>query len=372
MSASRPTGLRGALSAACVGVALGLAAWGFDAEPLWVAAGALIALPLLAVVWVVLAARRATVTRTLGARRVQEGEEVPVRIEVRAAGLPFPGGEVRDALVRRPVELRAGGRGVRIDARARFDRRGVHRLTRSRVTVSDPLGLCGRLVPGVRDEAELLVLPRIEPVLSSTAGGETGRRARGRVTGLAATELDGVGALRDGTPASRVYWHAVARGGDPLERRFRPDGDGRPLIALDPRSPGSTEDLDAAVRAAASLAVHLAGEGGCWLLLPDSRRPVAIEPSLGSWPALHARLALVTDRAAPALAELAGRRGAIVLVSARRRDRPPAALRHGGSSPVLVIPGALPGRRASFTVAGCTGYATGRPARRASARPVAR
>ncbi|MGK2937937.1 MAG: hypothetical protein ACSLFR_09070 [Solirubrobacteraceae bacterium] len=372
MAASPPTGPRGALSAGGLGVALGLAAWGFDAEPLWVAAGALIALPLLAAVSVVLSARRATVTRTLGVPRVQEGEEVPVRIEVRAAGLPFPGGEVRDDLIRRPVELRAGGRGVRIDARARFDRRGVHRLSASRVVVSDPLGLYRREVPGVHDEADLLVLPRIEPVLADGAGSETGRRARGRVTGLAATELDGVGALRDGTPASRVYWHAVARGGDPLERRFRPDGDGRPLIALDARSPASTEDLDAAVRAAASLAVHLAGEGGCWLLLPDSRRPVAIEPSLGGWPALHARLALVTDRAAPALAELAGRRGAIVLVSARRRDGPPAALRHGGASPVLVVPGVLPGRRASFTVAGCTGYAQGRPARRISVGAVTR
>ncbi len=366
MPGGRPSSLRGAFSAAGLGVALGLAAWGFDAEPLWVAAAALVLLPLLSAAWVLLAARRTRVTRTLSSRRVQEGEEVPVRIEVRADGLPFPGGEVADALVRQPVELRAGGRGVRIDARARFDRRGPQRLAPSRVTVVDPLGLCGRAVSG-GDAAELLVLPRIEPVLATPGGEETGRRAHGRLTGLAATELDGVGALREGTPASRVYWPAVARGAEPMERRFVPDGDGRPLIALDPQNPATLEDLDAAVRAAASLAVHLAGEGGCWLLLPDSRRAVAIEPSLGSWPGLHARLAMVHERSAPALTDVAGRRGGVILVSARRRDRPPAALRYAGASPVLVVPGALPGRRASFSVAGCHGYASGRAARRIAA-----
>lgn len=367
MRGRRRTTLDGALRAAGLGVALGLAAWGFDAEALWVPAGALVALAAAAVAWVLAAARRTTVTRTLAAHRVQEGEEVPVRIEVRAAGPPLPGGEVRDALVRRPVELRPGGRGVRIDARARFDRRGVQHLAPTGVTLRDPLGLCARSLTGGLDDAELLVLPRVEPVLSTTTGAEASRRAHGRVTGLAATELDGVGSLRDGTPASRVYWPAIARGADPMERRFRADGDGRPLIALDPRAPATPEDLDAAVRATASLAVHLAHDGGCWLLLPDSRRPVAIDPTMGSWPALHARLAVVTDRQAPALSGLAGRRGGIVLVSARRRERPPAALRHAGAAPVLVVPGALPGRRPAFTVAGCHGYGSGRPARRVAA-----
>lgn len=358
-------GSRGALAAAVLGLALGVAALLFDAEPLWVAAGTLVALAAVTTGWVRLAAGRTVVTRTVGARRVQEGEELRVRIDVRAAGLPFPGGAVRDALVRRPVELRAGGRGVRIEARARFDRRGLQRLAPTGVVVADPFGLSARRANGAA-VAEVLVLPRIEPVLTPPDGEEAGRPAGGRVTGLAATELDGVGPLRDGTPASRVYWPAVARGGEALERRFRADGDGRPLVVLDPRAPAREEDLDAAVRAAGSLALHLARAGGCWLLLPGSRRPVALEPSLAGWPALHARLAMVSEQGAPSLAALAGRRGSVVLVSARRRDRPPAALR-GGAARVLVVPGALPGRRSAFTVAGCHGYAVGRPARRVSA-----
>lgn len=363
-------GSRGALAAAALGSALGGAALLFDAEPLWVAAGTLVLVAAAAVVWVLLAARQTQVTRTVGARRVQEGDELPVRIDVRVAGLPFPGGVVRDELVRRPVELRAGGRGVRIEGRARFDRRGLHRLAPTGVLVADPLGLSARCAGG-GTPADVLVLPRIEPVLAPGEGDEAGAPARGRVAGLAATDIDGVGPLRDGTPASRVYWQALARGGEALERRFRPDGDGRPLVVLDPQAPAREHDLDAAVRAAASLAVHFSGHGGCWLLVPGCRRPVPVDQTLAGWPALHARLALVTERVAPALGDLASRRGAIVLVSARVRDRPPVALR-GGAARLLVVPGALPGRRAAFTVAECHGYVTGRPARPRPAEAGAR
>jgi uncharacterized protein (DUF58 family) len=162
-----------------------------------------------------------------------------------------------------------------------------------------------------------------------------------------------------------VYWPALARGGDALERRFRPDGDGRPLVALDPRAPAREEDLDAAVRATASLAVHLAGHGGCWLLVPGARRPAALDQTLAGWPALHARLALVTEHTAPALTATAGRQGTVVLVSAAMRERPPAAT--GGAVGVLVVPGSLASRRPAFHVAGCQGYRLGRPSRRAVA-----
>ena len=61
-----------------------------------------------------------------------------------------------------------------------------------------------------------------------------------------------------------------------------------------------------AVRAAASLCVHLARKDGCAILLPGERRPIEIGHDLGAWPAVHARLALVRG----------GRR------SGRRRARP--------------------------------------------------
>ncbi|MBJ7330013.1 MAG: DUF58 domain-containing protein [Solirubrobacteraceae bacterium] len=357
------TGLRPALATALLGVALVFTAWGFDAEPLWVPAVAVLVAAAGATLWVAVAATRVRVTRTIATRRVIEGEQAAVRIEVRSGGFPLPGGEVHDSALPDVVELRSGGPGVRIDAKPAFERRGVHRLPRSSVVLRDPLGLAALPVTRMHEDDEVLVLPRIEPVRITEGGQEPGAPRPGQVSGFAATELDGVRPLRDGTPASRVYWPAVARGADPMERRFVADGDGRPLVVLDPRTPASEEDLDAAVRATASLAVHLARQTGCWLLLPGSRRAVALEPTLGGWDALHARLAVVQAHGAPALADHVGRRGSIILVSALRRERAPA-LRHGAGARVLVVPGALPGRRAAFAVAGCHGYAIGRPARR--------
>jgi hypothetical protein len=128
-------------------------------------------------------------------------------------------------------------------------------------------------------------------------------------------------------------------------------------VLLDPRGAACDEDLDAAVRAAASLTVHLSRAGGCALLLPGDRRPVVIEPTLGGWPHAHARLALVDGSMRPSLGALAGRRGPVLYVAARSIHRPPRALANApGGGRILVIPGALAGRRPSFSVAGCHGY----------------
>ena len=51
--------------------------------------------------------------------------------------------------------------------------------------------------------------------------------------------------------------------------------------------------FDAAVRAAASLALALARAGGCSLLLAPERRAHGSTRALASWPRIHARLALI-------------------------------------------------------------------------------
>ena len=142
-----------------------------------------------------------------------------------------------------------------------------------------------------------------------------------------------------------------------MERRLRAESDTRPLVLLDPRGAAVDEDLDAAVRAAASLTVHLARAGGCALLLPGERRPVILEPTMGGWPHAHARLALVDGAMRPSLGALAGRRGPVLYVAARRVHRSPRALANApGGGRILVVPGELAGRRPSFSVAGCHGY----------------
>jgi len=154
-----------------------------------------------------------------------------------------------------------------------------------------------------------------------------------------------------------MYWPALARTGELVERRLRADADSRPLIVLDPRGGGDEAALDAAVRAAASLCVHLARQGGCALLLPGDRRPTVLEATLAAWEHAHARLAVVTGASGPNLAGLASRRGPVFYVAAYVPARPPRALTHApGGGRVLVVPGAMPGRRPVFSVAGCTAY----------------
>jgi uncharacterized protein (DUF58 family) len=361
--------MRGARDMALLALTLGLAAALFDAEPLWVPAVALALLSGGAVVWVALGSRGLRVRRTLSARRVVEGEPLDVVIEVRAGTLPLPTGRLVDPLLQGPVALATGRRRSRIRIEARFARRGRRTLEAPKIVVSDPLSLATRTVQPAVGADEVLVLPRVERVTAPGGGEDDHARARGREVATAEVDVDGLRPLREGTSAARIYWPAVARGAEPMERRLAGEGDGRPLVVLDPRGAATPEDLDAAVRAAASLTVHLARSGGCSLLLPGDKRPTALDRTLSGWPHLHARLAVVPDEGRPLLTGLAGRRGDVLYVCARIRATPPGGAGSAAGARLLVVPRGLPGRRAVFAVAGCQAYALQRA--RGSRRPRA-
>jgi uncharacterized protein (DUF58 family) len=350
--------MRPAAVTALLGLALVLVAATFDAEPLYVPGVAFVLLAAGAAAWVVLGARGVRIERTVGSARVLEEQPVVVTVIVRPGLLALPAGVIEDELLPEPAPLSAGRGATRVRINARFARRGRKTLAPPRVVLRDPFGLAERVV-AADEPAELLVLPRLEPV-GAPAGESDGSGTvarRGRPTVAAEVDLDGLRPMRAGAQASRIYWPALARGGELLERRLRADGDTRPLVVLDPRSPASEDDLDAAVRAAGSLCVHLARAGGCGLLLPGDRRPSTLEPALAGWPHLHARLALVDAHHGPHVAGLTARRGAVFYVVARAGSRPPLALAHTpGGGRLLVVPGTLPGRRAVLSVAGCTAY----------------
>ena len=245
---------------------------------------------------------------------------------------------------------------------ARFERRGRRVLALASVVVCDPFGLCTREVvarPSPRDD-EILVLPRLEPVTSTTAGGDATRIARdARKLMGAEVELDGIRPLRDGTPASRIYWPALARGAEPQERYLAADGASQPLVVLDPRGPRRRRtSMPRFARPRRSARARDVGRLG--VLLPGDRRPTELTGSLHGWSHVHARLALIGPSAALSLVSIAQRRGPIVFISARRRQALPAALAtvHGAAR-VLVVPGALADRHAAFAVAGCSGYVVG-------------
>src|SRR4051794_26009921 len=363
--------MAGAKSTAKLGVALLLAAALFDAEPLYVGGAAFCLLAALCTAWVVSGASGLKIERRLGAAKVEEDRPLAVEVVLTGARVALPSCDVEDPLLDEPARLRGGRRSVTLPIEARFPRRGRHWINPPRAVVRDPLGLAERAVSG-HGRDEVLVLPRVEPILAPAEGdgtsGTVSRRPRPGVAPAAEVDVDGLRPHREGAPASRIHWPAFARTGELIERRLRPEGDTRPLIVLDPRGPDD-EAVDCAVRAAASLCVYLARRGGCALLLPGDRRPTPLEPGLAGWPHLHARLALVEAGAAPSFAGLAGRRGAVVYVAARAGGPLPRALLHvpGVTARVLVVPGRVPGRVSSFAVAGCHGYELASARRRRAA-----
>jgi uncharacterized protein (DUF58 family) len=364
--------VRPAAATALLGLLLTLTAATFDAEPLYVPGVGLMLLAGATASWVALGARGVRVARTVGARRALEEQPVHIDLVVSSGRIPLPSGVIEDELLPSPAVMAGGRQRTEVRINARFARRGRKVLPPPRIVVADPFGLATRVVTADQP-AEVLVLPRLEPVVTPPGAGDGSGLAarRGRPSIAAEVDLDGLRPYRPGAAASRIFWQGLARGGDLMERRLRADGDTRPLVVLDPRRPAREEDLDAAVRAAASLCVHLARLGGCALLLPGDRRPTTLEPTLTGWTHLHVRLALVDARSGPNVAGLASRRGPLLYVAACAPGRAPRALQHAvGGGRYLIVPGGegiagatvaqrperRSGRRVVFAVAGCTGY----------------
>jgi uncharacterized protein (DUF58 family) len=353
------------LATATLGLALCLAGGTFDTVSLYVPGVALTAIAVGSTAWVLLAARGALIERKAGPHTVVEEEPYPLRIEVSSGMLPPPGGELIEPLLGWPVSI-AGRWSRRVRINVRFSRRGRRVLEPGRLVIRDPLRLFSRELVD-RGGEEVLVLPRIEPVTAPGGGGAGAGEQGGRgidpgVMGrrldasLAELEIDGLRPYREGAPASRIHWPTVARRGEMLERRLVAELDAAPLIVMDPSAPSGEEELDMAVRAAASLCVHLARQGGCAVLLAGERRPIEIAHDMGAWPAIHVRLALVEPGPPPSSASLGPRGGAVIWVTGADLRRAPRALeRLPAGARLLVSPTALPGVKPLFEVAGCTG-----------------
>jgi uncharacterized protein (DUF58 family) len=364
--------VRRAAGIVVAGGALILAGFTFAASELLVPGIGFLALGAGTAVWMFLAAHAASVTRSVDVDRVVEDQPLEVRIDVRAGPLGLPGAEVLDSLAGATVRLsgspgRLASRSTEVRVIGRFPRRGRHQLDPPTLVLSDALGLTRVVRPSRAPPQDVLVLPRTERL--RWLGGNTPDRldrqsGAAQLEMLAALEIDGLRPYRPGTPASRISWSALARGAGLLERRLLADRDAGPLVILDLRSAGGGDEIDAAVRAAASLTLELARRTGCELLLPGDRRPLHIGSDLGSWAAAHARLALVEGGpAAPAPWAAAGPRlGATFYVAARPSRLPERLTRGAQNGFVLVLPSSLaPSGRAlpRFEVSGCRGYLLG-------------
>jgi uncharacterized protein (DUF58 family) len=348
--------VRGARAPAGLGAALCLVAGGFGVTALYLPGAALLLIAGSAVVYVHLATRGASVARSLGSSAVEEQAATAVTVSVSRPGPRISAAEVR-AWPDGPAWPLRGSASVA--AAVRFPRRGRHRLGPAALVISDPLGLATRVIES--DADEVLVLPRIEPVRfagETGPGAGVGRRPLAGAADPMASEVDGIQQHQPGTPASRIHWPAVARTATLMERRLVIDGDQAPLVVVDPRGPVSPEALDRAVRAAASLCVHLARRGGCALLLPGDRRVLRLDVTLAGFEQVHARLAVLGPEAgSPPLNRAGGARAVLWVTAAAAGPRQLEGLR----APVryLVSPHAARRSAIEFVVAGCSGQRLG-------------
>ena len=293
--------MRPAAATALLGIGLLLVAATFDAEPLYVPGVGFLLLAAASAAWVAAGARGVRIERTVGLRRVVEEQPVRVDVLVSAGRLPLPSGLIDDPLLPAPAAMAAGRRRTRVRINARFARRGRKVLAAPRVIVRDPFGLATRVV-AADEPAELLVLPRLEPVRAGPGGGDgTGlavRRGRSRRGGRdrprrpapaprgdagLAHLLAGAGARRrvDGASPARRRRHAPARRRSTRARRPRRPSSTRPS-APPPRSASTWP-----ARAAARCCSRATAGRPTW-----SRRSRAGRT-------LHVRLALVDDRRGP-------------------------------------------------------------------------
>ena len=293
-----------------------------------------------------------------------------------AGGCRCPAGFIEDDLLPAPAPLAAGAGAREVPhqralrpPRAQGARR--RRASSSATRSAWPTARRDRRASA----AELLVLPRIEPVVTPAGRGRrqrAARRAAGARRSPPRSTSTACARYRPGAPASRIYWPALARGGELIERRLRADGDTRPLVVLDPRAPGARGGPRRG-RARRGLAVRAPGARRR-LRAAAARRPApdaCSSPTLAGWPHLHVRLALVDDRAGaergrrwPRAAGRPLRRrapaGARAARAGPRRGGGRCSSCPGGDGPARRSAPAprrrVGGRRAVFTVAGCTGY----------------
>ena len=245
-------------------------------EPDLVRVGALLmVLPLLSALTASRARYRLSCSRSLNPRRVPAGTTVMVTLRLTnvsrlRTGLLLAEDTVPYALGSRPRFLLdriepAGSREYSYQVRP--DSRGKFTIGPLQLRVADAFGLVeiGRSFSAM---STLTVTPRILPLeRPALAGNWPGDGDRGRRTISASGEDDiAPRAYREGDSLHRVHWRSTARYGELMVRREEQHWRNSAALFLDTRrvayngtGPGSAFEF--AVSAAASIGVHLSGEG---------------------------------------------------------------------------------------------------------------
>lgn len=234
-----------------------------------------LALPLVTAFVIGRSRYRLALVRTVGPQLVAAGQPARVTLSLTNEGRAPSGvllleDHVPYVLGTRPRFVVEGiGQGWRqqVSYQVRSDVRGRYEIGPMSVRVGDPFGLV-ELGRAFRTTVPLTVTPRTVPLPGIPLGGAwTGsgdNRPRAFATGSA--EDVTVREYRRGDDLRRVHWRSSARVGELMVRREEQPWQSRATLFLDNRArahrgQGIASSLEAAVSAAASVAVHLSQRG---------------------------------------------------------------------------------------------------------------
>jgi len=232
-------------------------------------------LPLLTAYLVGRSRYRLSLVRRVSPQLVTAGQSSTVRLTLANEGLTPAGvmlleDQVPYVLGTRPrfvVEVSRMGWERNLEYVVRSDVRGRFEIGPMTVRVADPFGLV-ELGRTFHTTVSLTVTPRTEPLpvlpLSGAWTGSGDNRPRAFATGSA--EDVTVREYRHGDDLRRVHWRSSARVGELMVRREEQPWQSRATLFLDNRleahrGQGAASSLEAAVSAAASVAIHLSQRG---------------------------------------------------------------------------------------------------------------
>ncbi|MPV38464.1 DUF58 domain-containing protein [Georgenia subflava] len=232
-------------------------------------------LPLLACLSIWRRAPRLAVARHVAPVHLQRGEDAHVRLELRNDGrratLPHLAEEHVDPALGAPARFvlpRMAPQEVQtLTYPLHATVRGSYHLGPVRLGLTDPFGMAGTVLT-LRPTAEVLVLPRVEPI-----DGPGLRRQGGTgdwpVPHMVATQGEddvSTRTYRVGDDLRRIHWPATAHRAELMVRQEERPARRRAVLVLDSRRTahrghGDGSSFEWAVSAVASVAVHLAAQG---------------------------------------------------------------------------------------------------------------
>ena len=337
-----------------IGCAAAICGFGLNEADLLRIGVLLIMLPLLSALAATRARYRLSCTRQLRPRRIPAGHEAEVRIRLSnisrlRTGLLL----AEDSNAHTPTRQRFVLEGIEasgnrdLSYRVRMDQRGKYTIGPLRIRVADSFGLVA-IGRSFTSKSTLVVTPEIAPLPRvAIPGSRLGDGESGMRTVAAAGEDDiAPRAYRDGDELRRVHWRSTARYGELMVRREEQQWHNRALLLIDVRrrayvgsGPGSPFEF--AVSAAASIGVHLVGQGIETRLITESGQVTPAGPAAES---LLERLAVIqssrnTDLGRGVATLRASSRGQVIAVTGMLSPDQARLLAasHQGTAPAMAM-----------------------------------